>query len=649
MESGPEGKRAASNMRAQTLFKVGFTDLVSVIPPDGELAPASTIDKSQRGKVPGRLGGEGWYGYAWDNDHGPELAAEIDESGANVGIRGRRFPGLDLDTESEEVTEAVMALAFEHLGKAPVRRSRGPRRLLMYRSEEPFKKQSIVLTDPEGQAHTVEMLGDRRQYLIHGMHPSGERYRWDEFWQPFKLTAITEDQTRAFFEAVSEHFVAEGFTAEITGGGKKAATAEPVPDEITAGARNATLASIAGTFRQRNIGREAALAALQEENRNRCSPPLSEGEVERILDSIYTNYEAGPDIVIVPAEDEFEADPTLEAPPAAKPKKERPVFTMRRAGDLAESQDEEELWLVDGVLPMRGSSILGAKPKVGKSTLARALAAAVVKGRAWVNYETRQGTVFYFRFPGEGTTQEARQEWRALGVDPDADLWDIEVHKPHEIHEHLERLVAQYQPVLIVIDTLQHFIKAGDLDDYAKVHAALSPIHDLAEGAHVMCLHHSPKGDRADMADAFLGSTALFGAAEVGMLLARDKDDQTTRVWQVRGRGVEIPPTVVGLDPNTHEPYMAGSLIEHQMNRTMARVMSVLAEHDARSLETGMLRQDLLDLVSGKTEAIRRAIKKLKEGGAIMRERDRALNGAPYMHWLTAAGDEFLAEERSDE
>jgi len=41
-------------MKFKTLYEIGFTDLVSVIPPNAELSAMSKIQADQAGKAPGR-------------------------------------------------------------------------------------------------------------------------------------------------------------------------------------------------------------------------------------------------------------------------------------------------------------------------------------------------------------------------------------------------------------------------------------------------------------------------------------------------------------------------------------------------------------------------------------------------------------------
>ena len=73
--------------------------------------------------------------------------------------------------------------------------------------------------------------------------------------------------------------------------------AAPVVGPIREGARDVTLASMAGTMRARGFGAEAIEAALLVENRRRCDPPLPERDIARIARSI-GRYDAPPVVVV---------------------------------------------------------------------------------------------------------------------------------------------------------------------------------------------------------------------------------------------------------------------------------------------------------------------------------------------------------------
>lgn len=61
--------------------------------------------------------------------------------------------------------------------------------------------------------------------------------------------------------------------------------ATPQGDAIPAGGRNQALISLAGTMRRRGMSEAAIYAALQNENRLKCTPPLSDNEVRQIAKS----------------------------------------------------------------------------------------------------------------------------------------------------------------------------------------------------------------------------------------------------------------------------------------------------------------------------------------------------------------------------
>jgi hypothetical protein len=626
-QDGPPAEGVATR-----LYDAGYRDLVSVIPPDVPLSPNSRIDPSQRGKVPGRKGSTGWYGYKWDVDVGRDMAEAIDRSSANLGLRGRRLPALDLDIENADLSKFVTQLAQVELGKAPVRLSREPRRLLMYRTDEPFKKRAAVISY-RGQSHTVELLGDGQQYLVRGDHPSGARYRWKKFYNdPHELTSITEEDVDRFFETLAERLSMKGIEVEVLQPGRKAGGPDPVPDTIEAGARNATLASIAGTFRARNLSQDVCLVALKDENERRCVPPLPEEEIQRIVDSIYTNYPAGPSEHEIPADEEFEADPAAAATRAGKAQ-------LIHADELDAMPDREVRWVVDDLIPAHGLSLLVAKPKVGKSTFARALAVAVAAGRPFLDRDVAQGPVVYVLFKGEGLADEIKLEWRRLARPEGSPLYLLDATnvEGRQALRELAQSVRHVQPRLVIVDTLQHIARVKDMNSYSEVHEKLDPIHRVARGAPILLLHHSPKNEREDVADAALGSTALYGASEVMIRLRRDRTDTSVRYLDSQGRYGELQPHVLEIDPQTHEPRLVGK----KVNLTHERI-----EHDVLALiesQGAIAQKTVLQLVTGKSDYIKAALRRFVERELIRIVPGTGKRGHPLMYEATSS-DEFTPE-----
>jgi P4 family phage/plasmid primase-like protien len=197
---------------AERMFAAGFTDLVPVIPPGAALAPTSRVAPSSIGKIPGRRLENGlWVSGAW-REWTCDLAdvREWARWGANVGLRADRFPGVDIDCKDEQLAQVIEDVAKAELGNAPVRVGNPPKRLLMYRTDEPFTRMRLYLSKGDAK-HLVEILGVGQQYIIDGTHPTTLRsYGWDcdPAHPAMRLPTITKAQAGAFLAKVQE--VVEG-------------------------------------------------------------------------------------------------------------------------------------------------------------------------------------------------------------------------------------------------------------------------------------------------------------------------------------------------------------------------------------------------------------------------------------------------------
>jgi hypothetical protein len=101
---------------------------------------------------------------------------------ASTGILTKFVPTIDIDILNPEAAEAVEALArkrFEERGHVLVRIGQPPKRAILLRTIEPFKKIVGNVTAPDGSAQRIELLGDGQQVVVCGIHPStGKPYRW---------------------------------------------------------------------------------------------------------------------------------------------------------------------------------------------------------------------------------------------------------------------------------------------------------------------------------------------------------------------------------------------------------------------------------------------------------------------------------------
>ena len=107
-----------------------------------------------------------------------------------VGILTKYTPAVDIDVVDEEFALELQAKAFELWGEAPVRVGKAPKRLVMYRTKEPFRKitSKTFLNDWEERCR-IEILGDGQQFVAFAIHKeTGNPYKWVSGGSPDTLS-----------------------------------------------------------------------------------------------------------------------------------------------------------------------------------------------------------------------------------------------------------------------------------------------------------------------------------------------------------------------------------------------------------------------------------------------------------------------------
>jgi len=116
-------------------------------------------------------------------------------------------------------------------------------------------------------------------------------------------------------------------------------------------------------------------------------------------------------------------------------------FRLTPLGDLLAEEDEKIPWLMDQHLPSAGLSILGGKPKAGKSVLSRCLALNVARGTPFLGFETAKGSVFYLGL--EEKRSEVKSHFRSMGATSDDPIFVFIAPSPQDglakLHEAAER------------------------------------------------------------------------------------------------------------------------------------------------------------------------------------------------------------------
>jgi AAA domain len=227
----------------------------------------------------------------------------------------------------------------------------------------------------------------------------------------------------------------------------------------------------------------------------------------------------------------------------------------------------------------------------------------VSRGDAWLGPSCFEGAVWYFAF--EGRRRDVRAHFRQMGARR-GDLLSVFVGQaPLDVGTDVRRLAEEQRPVLIIIDTMQRFLRATSTDDYAEMTTLLDAVIGMAQqsGATIVLLHHSAKADRASI-DAVLGSTAITGSADSIILLRRN--DRYRTIETIQRVGGDLPETVLLLDEGTGRVALGGPRADADRDLLAAQFRHALATADAP-----LTREELLEKVEGRRQTKLEALKQM--------------------------------------
>ncbi len=382
-----------------------------------------------------------------------------------------------------------------------------------------------------------------------------------------------------------------------------------VTEVISNGSRHNKLLSLAGSMRRRGMDEEEIFAALKVTNKLRCQPPLEEMEVLELCQDVAQRYAS--------KRKSTSADDSNKAHGKSTGARE---FIFTPLNQLLAEPEEDVSFVWKKTLPMGGFSICSAKPKVGKSTLARNLALAVSRGKPFLGRETVRGKVLYLCL--EEKRAEIAKHFRRM--DASDDNIQLSFVTPEDALTALQIAVAENEPVLTIIDPLSRIVRVRDFNDYGAMSRALEPLIDLARktNCHIHALHHDGKGER-DGGDALLGSTALFGAVDCHLQMKKRERGRT--ILSTQRYGEDMPETVVELEAETGLLIMQGDLQAVLQTDKKAEILASMSNTEE------LTEADVKERIGGAQGLISRAIRSLVEEGKVIRNGE-GKRGNPYTY-----------------
>lgn len=155
-----------------------------------------------------------------------------------VGVTTKNTPAVDIDVLDADIAEKMEEFVRENLGAAPVRIGQAPKRMMVFRTDEPFTKMtSKKYEDMLGCKHQIEILGDGQQFVAYHIHPkTGRPYYWPNgdgiaTTKYADLISVTRDQCVEVIEFF-ESLAAQMSDWEVVGQARVSKSASAADDNV---------------------------------------------------------------------------------------------------------------------------------------------------------------------------------------------------------------------------------------------------------------------------------------------------------------------------------------------------------------------------------------------------------------------------------
>lgn len=542
----------------------------------------------------------------------------------NIAIATGRSGLVVIDLDGEE-GEATWKAQLEKHGPVPATPEAitpgGGRHLLFSDDGRPVKPAQNVFGSRANPTHVDARSGESYIVVAPSIHPNGKRYRWakGKTGGDIKAPSLPDWLRRALEFDPNELPIAAGKDWE-----------DPNEPELIESAQDDYGARRAARLAAMGLSKEEARVALGAMIETRFAGgwegldprrPWTAKDVERWIEGAYKKY-YDPDGGMTQAERIADILPGAEMTPTPTTdttfKREPVAVEGFSAADLQGQHFEPIKWVIGDLLP-EGASILGGKPKVGKSWLVLGIASAVASDEdyAFGELTVSRGEVLYLALE-DGKRRLQRRLRKLLG---DGKRWSKRLtfftEWPRVDNggiEAIEKWLDEHPATqLIVIDTLKH-IEPTELTKgaggYRADYQSITPLQHLAQqrGVAILIVTHLRKLGSDDPIDTLQGTLGLSGGIDNFYVFTRPKGSVKGTLYY-RGRDVD-------------EGELA--LIWREGDSMLWRLDNEPAEPTARDLTLEAFKpgeeisiRDLADRLNASYDTIKKRVQRLEFQGQI--------------------------------
>ena len=273
-------------------------------------------------------------------------------------------------------------------------------------------------------------------------------------------------------------------------------------------------------------------------------------------------------------------------------------------------------YAIDGFLT-EGLTLLGGKPKIGKSYMALDFAMAVASGGLALGaVECQQGAVLYCALEDNHRRLQRRMK----------QLYGVEETWPRDLHfatssprldggliDELRDWIETHDAKLVIIDTFAGVRPRGRGEGYDADYAALSPLQEMAGemGVAILVIHHLRKMQGDDPFDTISGTTGLTGAVDAAFVLQRGQQGVT-----LYGRGREIEEMEKALEFDAGSWKVLGDASDVRRSEERGAILAVLSDASAP-----IGPKDIADALGKPENNVKQLLFKMLKDGEIKRRR----------------------------
>lgn len=426
------------------------------------------------------------------------------------------------------------------------------------------------------------------------IHSNGNEYFFD----------IMEDIELCDLQAMVYEFPYELFKDCFELIGNRVTSIETNHQLVTEGRRNATLMSHAGTiFRQFSDRPELARLLILGLNQKICDPPLPEEEIEKTILSSITKYHPLNAI----RKDDW-SNPLL-------------------ADELLKLEDNEANWLVKGLIPKGGTTVISGDPGSNKTWIDMAIAIAVASGSRLFNFfDTEQCPVWLI--DKENNKPAIKNRLRLLGLGPGLPIY-ISSTKDFIFDLKNKNKILDFAGEkgikLIIYDSLRR-IHTGDENSSTDI----SGLFELLTSLHVenisnLLTHHHNKNTFAGSGSKMRGSTDILASIDCHLVITK-RPNKEIIVEQSKNRyGEELKPFKLKIltDATTHFQfeYDGEADLKNTKKEEVKKSIIELLQSSKVKLGRKTVIDSIKDVADCGEDLVDSALKEMAKEGVVIKEK----------------------------